>query len=58
MAVMTNPQRNLPLSLAKPTISLPEQTQVEAIAALADLILQVWEMNAPMDQPLEDKIDE
>ena len=58
MAVMTNPQRNLPLGLTKPTVSLPEQTQVEAIATLADLILQVWEMNAPMDQPSGDKIDE
>ena len=38
--------------------SLPEQTQVETIAALAEVILQVWEMNAPMDKPSEDKIDE
>lgn len=58
MAVVSNPQRNLLLNLAKPNVSLPEQTQVEAIAALAEVILQLWEMNAPMDKPSEDKIDE
>lgn len=58
MAVKTNPQLNLPLGWSKSAVSLPEQTQVEAIAALADLILQVWEKNGPTDTPSEDKNDE
>jgi hypothetical protein len=58
MAAITNQQHNLPLGWAKPKVSLPEQTQDEAIAVLADLILQVWEINRPMDNPSEDNIDE
>jgi len=58
MAVITNPQHNLPLGCSKPNASLPEHTQVEAITALAELILQVWENNRQIDNPLEDKIDE
>ncbi len=58
MAVITNPQHNLPLGWSKPNVSLPEQAQVEAIAALAELILQVWENREQIDNPLEDKIDE
>ncbi len=42
MAEETNLQRNLPLALPQPSISLPKQTQIDAIAALADLIIQVW----------------
>ncbi len=58
MAAKTNPQLNLPHGWSDPNVSLTEQTQVEAIAALANLILQVWEMNGPMDNPSEDRIDE
>lgn len=58
MAVITHPQHNLPLEWSKPNVSLPEQTQVEAISALAELILQVWENNGQIDNRLEDKIDE
>ena len=58
MATITNQQHNLPLGRAKPKVSLPEQTQDAAIAILADLISQVWEINRPMDNPSEDKIDE
>jgi hypothetical protein len=57
MAAKTNQQHNLPLGCTKPMVSLPEQTQDESTAILADLILQVWEINRPMD-PSEDKIDE
>jgi hypothetical protein len=58
MALITNPQTNLPLGLAKSNVSLPEQTQVEVIAALADVILHLWEINIPTDKALENKIDE
>ncbi len=58
MAVITHPQHNLPLAWSKPKVSLPEQTQVEAIAALAELILQVWENNGQIDNRLEEKLDE
>jgi len=58
MAAIINQQHNLPLGRAKPKVSLPDQTQDEAIAVLAELILQVWEINRPMDNPSEDKIDE
>ncbi len=58
MAVITNPQHNLPLGWSMPKVSRPEHTQVEAIAALAELMLQVWENNGQVDNPLEDKIDE
>lgn len=58
MALKTNPQTNLPLGLAKPTVALPEQTQAEVIAALADAILHLWEMNIPTIKTLENKIDE
>ncbi len=58
MAVITNPQRNLPLACEKPRVSLPDQAQVDVISALADLILQLWEINGLMGNPPEDKIDE
>ncbi len=58
MPVATNPQQNLPLEWSIPKVSLPEQTQVEAIAALSELISQLWERDRPMDKPLEDKTDE
>lgn len=58
MAVINNPQHNLPLAWSKSNVSLPKQTQDEAIAVLADLILQLWEKNRQIDNPLEDKIDE
>lgn len=58
MAVITNPQRNLPLVCEKPRISLPRQAQADAIAALADLIVQLWETNGLMGNSPEDKIDE
>ncbi len=58
MAVITNPQHNLPLACSKPNASLPEHTQVEAIAALTELILQVWQHSGQIDNPLEDKINE
>jgi hypothetical protein len=44
--------------LAPPNVSLPQPTQAEVIAALADLILQLWEMDEPIETPSEDKIDE
>jgi len=40
MVAITNQQHNLPLGWPKPKVSLPEHTQDEAIAVLADLILQ------------------
>ena len=58
MAVITHPQHNLPLGWWKPNVSLPEQTQDEAVAALAELIVQVWEKNRQTNNPLEDKTDE
>ncbi len=58
MAVIINPQHNLPLGWSESDISLSEQTQDEAIAMLADLILQVWKKSQQIDNPLEDKIDE
>ncbi len=58
MALITNPQTNLPLGLVKPSVALPEQTQVEVIAALADAILHLWEMNIPTIKTPENKIDE
>ena len=58
MALTTNPQTNLPLGLVKPSVALPEQTQAEVIAALADAILHLWEMNIPTNKTLESKTDE
>ncbi len=58
MALVTNPQTNLPLGLVKPSVALPEQTQAEVIAALADAILHLWEMNIPTNKTLESKTDE
>ncbi len=58
MAVKTNPQRSLPLGWSDPNVSLTEQTQIEAMTALANLILQVWEMRGPMDNHSEEMIDE
>ena len=58
MAVITHPQHNLPLGWSKPNVSLTEQTQDEAVAALAELIVQVWEKNRQTNNPLEDKTDE
>jgi hypothetical protein len=58
MATKANLQLNLPLDWPKPSISLPEQTQVEIIASLADLILQVSETNESTSHSTEDKIDE
>jgi hypothetical protein len=58
MAEEANLQRNLPLALPQPSISLPKQTQIDAIAALADLIIQVWKINLPIDHSSEDNIDE
>jgi hypothetical protein len=43
--------------LAPPNVSLPAPTQAEVIAALADLMVQLWEMNEPIDTPSEEKID-
>lgn len=58
MAVRPEPQPSLPLGWASPTVSLPEPTQAAVIAALADLMLQLWEMNEPVETPSEDNIDE
>ena len=58
MAVQTNPQMNLQLGRPKAKVSLPERTEVETIAALAELMLQVWEMNRSINNPLEDRNDE
>jgi len=58
MAVRPQPQPSLPLGLAPPNVSLPSPTQTEVIAALADLMVQLWEMNEPIDTPSEEKIDE
>ncbi len=58
MAVKLQPQPSLPLGLAPPNVSLPAPTQAEVIAALADLMVQLWEMNEPIDTPSEEKIDE
>ena len=58
MAIKNHLQHNLPLEWSKPNVSLPEQTQDEAVAALAELIVQVWEKNRQTKYPLEDKTDE
>ncbi len=58
MAVRPQPQPSLPLDWAPPNLSLPQPTQAEVIAALADLILQLWEIDEPIETPSEDKIDE
>ncbi len=58
MAVISNPQRSLLLVCEKPRVSLPRQAQVDTIAALADLILQLWKTNGLMGNSPEDKIDE
>jgi len=58
MAVRAEPQPSLPLGWAPPNVSLPEPTQGDVIAALVDLMLELWEMNDPVQTPSEDNIDE
>ncbi len=58
MVVKNHLQHNLPLEWSKPDVSLPEPTQDEAVAALAELIFQVWEKHEQTNNPLEGKIDE
>lgn len=58
MAVKPQPHPSLPLDWAPPNVSLPEPTQADVIAALADLMRQLWEMNEPVEMPAEEKIDE
>ena len=58
MAVRPQPQPSLPLDWAPSNISLPQPTQAEVIVALADLILQLWEIDESIETLSEDKIDE
>ena len=58
MAVRPEPQPSLPLGWAPPNVSLPEPTQAAIIAALADLMLELWELNESVQMPAEDNIDE